>query len=151
MEGLDKKLIIEVCGSNLLQKKDVLLSALREIEESMLTETKSSLGDKHETSRAKMQVEQEKLGKQLQEIESQLNILHQIDHHKREIKANFGALVTTNFGTFFISVGLGRIQCLQKEILAVSPLSPIAKAFDGLTIQDSFIFNEKQFQIKAIE
>ena len=40
-----------------------------EIQESLTSETKSSAGDKHETGRAMLQLEREKAGNQLAEIQ----------------------------------------------------------------------------------
>ena len=52
------------CLQILNQKIEELSNALNTATESANNETKSSAGDKHETARAMMQIEQEKLGKQ---------------------------------------------------------------------------------------
>lgn len=44
-------------------------NTINEIQESLLSETKSSAGDKHETGRAMLQLEREKSGNQLAEIQ----------------------------------------------------------------------------------
>ena len=44
-------------------------NTIKEIQESLLSETKSSAGDKHETGRAMLQLEREKSGNQLVEIQ----------------------------------------------------------------------------------
>ena len=67
----------------------------------MENETKSSLGDKHETSRARMQSEQEKLGWQMDELKGQYELLYKVDSEKSvEIISNQN-LVYTNHGIFF--------------------------------------------------
>lgn len=43
-------------------------NTIQEIQESLLSEAKSSAGDKHETGRAMLQLEREKAGNQLAEI-----------------------------------------------------------------------------------
>lgn len=45
-----------------------LETILRELNESAANNTKSSAGDKHETERAMVQIEQEAIGKQLHEV-----------------------------------------------------------------------------------
>lgn len=42
---------------------------IKELETALTSETKSSAGDKHETGRAMIQLEREKLGQQLAELE----------------------------------------------------------------------------------
>ncbi|HRD37690.1 MAG TPA: 3-oxoacyl-ACP synthase, partial [Bacteroidia bacterium] len=55
------------CESLMAEKVQSLKVALSQITESANNETKSSAGDKHETARAMMQLEQEKLSRQINE------------------------------------------------------------------------------------
>lgn len=67
-----KQQLISDCTKKLQQQIVSLKQLLDEVTEAVNNETKSSVGDKHETSRAMMQLEQEKLGKQLLEAETHL-------------------------------------------------------------------------------
>ena len=48
---------------------NTIQNTINEIQESLTSETKSSAGDKHETGRAMLQLEREKAGNQLAEIQ----------------------------------------------------------------------------------
>ena len=75
---------------------------------------KSSAGDKHETGRAMTQLEQEKLAGQLSQLEQQKETLSKIAISSPK-KIQFGSLVSTSNGTFFMSIGLGKIEVNNKK------------------------------------
>ena len=66
-----KEALIRLCEQKLLEKARLLGQDVEELKRSMETETKSSLGDKHETARARMQAEEEKLSLRMREITDQ--------------------------------------------------------------------------------
>ena len=55
---------------------------INEIQESLTSETKSSAGNKHETGRAMLQLEREKAGNQLAEVQKTKAMLSKIDVEK---------------------------------------------------------------------
>ena len=57
-------------------------SQIKQIQESLTSETKSSAGDKHETGRAMLQLEREKAGHQLAEVEKLKETLSKIELSK---------------------------------------------------------------------
>jgi hypothetical protein len=79
-----------------------------------------------------------------------LNQLNQIVTSKEYPKAEFGSVVETDGGTYFISTSLGQVKVEGKIIFAVSALAPVYKAFEGKKIGDSFTFRDKTFKIKDI-
>ncbi len=86
------------CKKVLDEKIRNLLVSIDEIKDSLQSDTKSSVGDKHETSRAHLQLEQEKIGQQLFEWEQQRSI---VEKHKPSINSGnigIGSLVETNYG-----------------------------------------------------
>ena len=111
--------------------------------------TKSSAGDKHETARAMIHLEQEKLGMQFQEAEKQLRILSQIKVQLHDKPQN-GTLLVTEKALFYISIGLGIVKYKGVSIYVISPISPLAQAF--LNAQDfrSIKFNGTVYSVKSI-
>ena len=113
------------------------------------TTTKSSAGDKHETSRAMIHLEQEKLGLQFQEVEKQFRILSQI-----KIELNYapqtGSLIQTDMALFYISIGIGSVIINGVLIYIISPLSPLAQAFLIAPDLKSIQFNGVDYSIRAI-
>ena len=79
-----------------------------------------------------------------------LNTLNQIVTSKEYRQAEFGSVVETDGGIYFISISLGQIKVDGQAIFAVSALAPIFKAFDGKKKGDSYTFRDKTFKIKGI-
>jgi len=144
---MNKENILKVCQSILLKQKESLLNAQKEIEESMLSETKSSLGDKHETARAKMQTEQEKLSKQQSDLNKLIALLGRIDPFHLSKNCDFGALVFTDKTTFFLAVGLGKIEIDNQQLMVISTHSPIAQLMIDLKVNDTYEFNGLSYKI----
>ena len=74
---------------------------INEVKESSNSESKSSAGDKHETSKAMMQLEIEKLGTQLKEAELKLLEFDKINFNMNFQCIEQGSLVETNRGYFY--------------------------------------------------
>ena len=91
-----------------------LNKAISSIEESKLNETKSSAGDKFETGRAMMQMEQDKTESQLAVLNVTKNQLKQISPDLKCTEGMVGAIVKTDADHYYISVSLGKvlIDCL---------------------------------------
>ncbi len=53
-------------------------------------------------------------------------------------------------GHFFVTIGVGLVEFEGKNIMAISPQSPIGQAIAGKITGDSFDFRGKMQQIIAI-
>lgn len=104
-----------------------LKSTLSLISESKNTQTKSSAGDKYETSRAMMQMELDKIEWQLNNLTHLKTILNQIDPKCRKDKIELGTIVSTDRGNYFISIGLGKIFIDKNIVYTISKDSPMGK------------------------
>jgi hypothetical protein len=113
----------------LIREKKVLLKVQIDARKKDLeSASKSSAGDKHETSRAMIHLEQEKLGLQFSAVEKQSNLLSQIVV-KAHLSIQAGTLIKTEKAIFYISVGLGKVYFKELDIYIISPVSPLAQAF----------------------
>ncbi len=126
---LEYKVLLHAYCVHLVQEKMGRLKEQIEARKNDLeSASKSSAGDKHETSRAMIHLEQEKLGFQYMEVEKQGHLLSQIEVSKlSEIKS--GTLIQTEKAVFYISVGLGKVKFKQQDVYVISPVSPLAQAF----------------------
>lgn len=131
-----------------IQELEILLIDLKD---SLIKEEKSSAGDKHETSRAMVQLEQEKLARQLGEFMQMRNILKQINPKIQHTKIGIGSLVATTSGWYFISVGLGQIQLENKVVFTLNPQAPLGKELIGKKVGDSFLINGSQVTIIEVK
>lgn len=132
------------------EKVAMLSNALKLLAEDAATETKSSAGDKHETAKAMVHLEQEKIDRQLNEAQEQKSVLTKIDSQQTHTKVFKGSLVSTNKGVFFISIGLGKINVKDQAIFCISAESPLAKLLLGLTLKQSTTFNGTNYTIEAV-
>jgi len=114
-------------------------------------ESKSTAGDKHETGRAMIHLEQEKLHQQLAEAQQLLAELEQIRPENQFDKGLKGALVKTNRATFYIAVGLGKIKIENNDIFVISAQSPIGKQMLGKHSGESFIMNGTEYVITSVQ
>tara|TARA_B100000579_G_scaffold416324_1_gene411780 strand:+ start:1219 stop:1665 length:447 start_codon:yes stop_codon:yes gene_type:complete len=109
--------------------------------------TKSSAGDKFETSRSTMQIEHDKLNNQLIQKNNQLKKIELLDTKKKYKSVNYGCLVITNTNNYLISVGLGQYIIDDHSVYAISLSSPIGKILLDKKKGDSFIFNNNTEKI----
>ena len=126
MNSIKQNIKSEVLRQLDLKIKDIS-NAVKSLSESRDSDTKSSAGDKHETSRAKIQTEIDQLSKQLINAQRQKNNLSIIDTSHLHSIADVGSLVETNKGYFFISTGWGRIQIQDENYFVISIESPIGR------------------------
>ncbi|MDM1295779.1 GreA/GreB family elongation factor [Sphingobacterium sp. N143] len=127
-------------------------SALDTARDSSNDDTKSSAGDKYETSREMIQQDINRYQLQLQEANKDLQQLKNIASAGGE-KADLvkvGSLVKTNTGIYFIAVSIGLLKIDAANIFVISPVSPIGKLLLGKTVGDSFSFNGVDQRILAV-
>lgn len=120
------------------------------IQESLHSETKSSAGDKHETGRAMLQLEREKLGVQLAEVQKLQQILSKVDILYSSEVVRLGSVVETSEGNFFLSISIGEINMDKKSYYAIATNTPMGKLLIGKNVGDICSFNNKNFKIERV-
>ena len=142
--------LFEKCKAYVEERLKTVQQAIDSAKEAGGEETKSSAGDKHETGRAMMQLEQEKNSKQLSEALVLKAQLERINPSLTSTKVVEGSLVITDKGNFFISIGAGKIEIDNNIYYAISRLSPIASKLIGLEKNNTLIFNGINYLIKEV-
>jgi transcription elongation GreA/GreB family factor len=112
-------------------------------------DTKSSMGDKYETSREMLQQEINNLQIQLNEHFKSQKILKNINPNPHKV-VSLGSWVETNKGKFFIAISLGEILFNREKVFVISAESPLAKAMSGKKVGETFIVNNLTQTIKNI-
>ena len=146
-----KKLICNVLISQIKEKIKNLELLIRSTTDSRDTTNKSSAGDKHETSRAKIQTEIDNYSRQLELAINNLKIIEQIDSSKKYNIVAQGSLVTTDKGVFLIAIGIGKLEIRSNTYFIISLLSPIGSLMKGMSKNETFSFREINYYIKNIE
>lgn len=138
------------CQAHLNEKIQRLEEALRELKLGTENESKSSAGDKHETARAMMHLEQEKLAMQLDELLRQKNELLKIEVSNTAKQITKGSLIKTNKGFLFLSVGIGKIVTDDIPVFSLSMQSPLGKNLMGMEAGGELTTNGMQYVIEEV-
>ncbi len=143
-----KSELLEIIHQKISEKIQKLEQLIAETRASN-NDTKSSMGDKYETSREMLQQEINHLQIQLNEHLKSQQILKNINPNPHKI-VTLGSLVETEKGMFFIAISLGELSFNQEKIFVISAESPLAKAMNGKKTGESFVVNNLQQTIKNI-
>lgn len=136
----------KVIDDKVIKSKEYMNS----IEQSIQGESKSTAGDKHDTTRELMQQERNKAAQNLSnQILAQKTVIQLLNSSSSE-RVGFGSLIETDKGIIFIGLALGKVLCDQDEVICISPLSPLAKVFEGSVVGDCVYFNTIQYQIQKV-
>ncbi|HET6991592.1 MAG TPA: 3-oxoacyl-ACP synthase [Bacteroidia bacterium] len=122
-------------------------TAMKAAQESGNDETKSTTGDKHETGKAMMQLEQEKIGIQLHELQKMNKVLDGIPLELSKSKIKPGNVIVTDNGNFYISVAAGKISVDDKIYFAISAVSPLGILFLKSAAGQTVNVNEKLYKV----
>ena len=145
---MNKSEILQIIQDKLSAKIENLERLINETRASN-NETKSSMGDKFETSREMVQQEINTLQIQLNENRNARNSLKQINTNLHQT-IGLGSLVETDKGLFYIAVSLGQIIFNEKKIFVISTESPLGKILFGKKKGDEISLNNMKQIIKAV-
>ena len=143
-----KSELLEIIHQKISEKIQKLEQLIAETRASN-NDTKSSMGDKYETSREMLQQEINNLQIQLNEHLKSQKILKNINPNPHKV-VTLGSLVETEKGMFFIAISLGELSFNQEKIFVISAESPLAKAMNGKKTGESFVVNNLSQIIKNI-
>lgn len=109
------------------ERIDALEKELKNLNDAAASDTKSSMGDKYETSREMINLEKAKLSEQLKLAQMMRSGLANIDAKRVHQTATLGAVVSTDSGHYFLSVALGQLEVQGQTVFAISMTSPLAQ------------------------
>ncbi len=125
-------------------------SDIESIRRDVTADTKSSAGDKFETSREMMKQEENNALSSLSILNNQLAVLNGLDLRPMN-KVELGSLVKTTKGIFFISVALGVLKMDGETFFAISTDAPIYNVLKNKMGGEIVSFNNITYQILTIE
>jgi transcription elongation GreA/GreB family factor len=146
-----KAKLYQYCVDYALQRIAHIQEEISRAQSSANEETKSSVGDKYETSRAMAQLEVERNMVQLKEAEKLQSTLQGLGNSIARERVTPGSLVNTSQGIFYIAISLGAITLDKKQYFIVSADSPIGKLMLGKRVGDNMTWNNKQYKVQSIE
>ena len=142
--------LLAKCGDYVEERVSRLQSSIKDLEHDLGNETKSSAGDKYETSREMINTEINKLQNQLQSFKKLKEVLAVIENRKASTTVQLGSIVKTSAANYFISIPVGEIMVEEEKFYAIGLNSPIGKLLFGKQEGEKFIFQQKEFSIKKI-
>ena len=145
-----KQELFNKCSDFVHQRHVKILKNISDIQFALTSETKNSAGDKHETGRAMLQLEREKAGQQLAEVEKLKEALEKIDLTKSPRIIGLGSLVFTSQANYFLAISAGQFVVDSQAFFAISPQTPIGQMLNKRTIGDMIKFREQAFTIRNI-
>lgn len=136
-----KKILFQHCTNDLNKSLLLLEKRKAELFIALESESKSSAGDKHETGRAMLQLEREKLGEQIKEIEKRLKLLQSLKNHNTTTRVSLGSVIKTDHLNYYIAISCPTLTIDQEKYYCISALSPIGKLLLGKKVNETIQFN----------
>lgn len=147
---LTKVQVHKVCESILEERIHRLRKLSEEAQKAANEETKSSVGDKYETTRAMMQGEKDRLNGQLNEAYLLKKVMDGLQPQKRYEKVQLGSLVEMDGKLYYLGPSLGTIKMGEESVFVISTISPIGKVLLGKKAGEYIEFNGKKQQIRVV-
>ena len=135
-----KEELYNQCVAFIENRFKTVQKTINEIQESLTSETKSSAGDKHETGRAMLQLEREKAGNQLAEIEKTKQLLSKVKTDTTSSNIGLGSVVYTTKANYFIAISAGEIKVDNETFFAISANTPIGQLLIGKVLKNEIVF-----------
>lgn len=124
---------------------------IKDVQESLNSETKSSAGDKHETGRAMLQLEREKMGRQLAEAEKLGRVLAKVGLENKSRIIGLGSWVKTSKTDYFLSISAGEYKDNSPSVFCISTGTPIGRLLLGKSEGDTITFNQEEIIILKVQ
>ena len=150
MEEFKAKLY-QQCMEFIMQRINTAEIALKQSQEASNDDTKSSAGDKFETTREMVSQDIARTKNLLFDGQQNLQLLISLESvpSPGDTVRN-GSLVYTSQGIFYISISAGQIKVEDQLVFAISSASPIGKLMIGKKRGESFSFNQSDYTIEDI-
>ena len=146
MEGF-KKEVVQLLQNTIDMRRGELEAEVQQLKEALLSDTKSTAGDKYETGRAMTHLELEKLSGRLNQIIQQQQTLKRIDFSSPSVNIRMGSLVKTNKGYYLIAIAFGSLSIMDKDCFVLSPASPLGNLLLGKQRGNQLQLNNETIQI----
>lgn len=145
---MNKEILLNDAANYLKVKLEEVNYQLAQLNNDIASDTKSSMGDKFETSREMANIEINKLGAVKQKMSEDLMFLNSIKLNNTATNFGLGDLIETDKGIFFIAAPIGKISSQGKELMCISAGSPFGKVLTSTGRNAKEIeFNGKRFVI----
>jgi len=144
-----KDILFGICLEKNANRLNEVNYAITQSQDAIENDTKSSAGDKYETTREMIQQDLNRYQNQLQQAKADQHILEQIDLSTKS-KVALGAVVQTDLAIYFIAISIGRVDVDGDTYMIVSPSSPIGALLIAKEVNDIINFNGKMQRVLQV-
>ena len=137
---LTKSEVIAELDKQLLTKLSFLTTNLQQAIVSRNSDTKSSAGDKFETSREMAQIEIHKIENEILKTQQFIT----------DLESKAIQFIITNKGAFLISIPFGKLMVRSTEVFCISNSAPITKQLVNTEISANFEYRGVTYNILDI-
>ena len=137
---LSKLAVIAELNKQLSIKLNYLNATLQQTIDSKNSDTKSSSGDKFETSREMAQIEISKIEKEIVKTEQLI----------ADLTAKASKFIITDKGSFLVSIPFGKLMVNSVDVFCISNSAPIRKQLVNTEISDNFEYRGVAYNILSI-
>lgn len=146
---MDKKELFHTISGTIAEKITRLQADMADLQKDIAEDSKSSAGDKFETSREMAQQELLKLSTQLNEQQRMKSLLES-QAPERFTQAQSGAVVFTNKGIFLLGIPVGKVSFRELDLIGIGLGAPLGQNLLHKKKNDQILFNGQQFIIEEI-
>lgn len=151
LRPLDKNLFLRHLENAVSEKIQTLQHEIEQLRSDISSDSKSTAGDKHETSRAMAQLEMEKLGLQILDYQQQLQSIRQFQSlHGSSDTIKTGSLIELSNGWFFLGLGIGKVTFQSTDVFCLSLQSPLGQQLFNKKIGQEIILPSLSLTIEFI-
>lgn len=145
-----KKQLQQACVADVDRRITTLQNILADIDASRQNETKSSAGDKYETGRAMLHREEAQANRQLLQATEDRRTLEALERQEGNGRVTRGSLVVTDRGSYYLSVGLGKVKLEGQVYFCISAQSPIGRELLNRGVGETITFNGRAQTIEGV-
>ena len=142
--------VVQAINEELEERLKLSTQAYNDALESRNNDTKSSAGDKYETSRAMMQQEMDNAEISINQAKVFMNELNRLPLEEDSDVVISGSLVETNTGIYFLGLSIGKVIVENQIVYAVSTASPLGKLLLNCKVGDKINLNNSEQEILRI-
>jgi transcription elongation GreA/GreB family factor len=147
---MQKDPLYQQCIEILKDRVSQAIQSMDDAQQSANSETKSSAGDKYETGRAMAHLDKERHTRRHAAALDALTRLQRLRPDGVMTEIELGALVETNLGWYYLTVGIGEVEFENIVVQVISPESPIGSLLLEMDLGDVDDFRGREIEILSV-
>jgi len=146
-----KEELYKACLRQINERINNIQERLTDIEEARNKAVKSTAGDKFETDRAMMQMKEEELNVQMIQAVNVKQNLQKINSMSPSDHIQLGSLVETSNGSYYLSIGIGKVILEGEMYYCISTQSPIGQLLLNRKKGDEITFRDQPLLVRRLD